>query len=211
MSGTPFASNSPSKSVTFATSNCSRMAPIGFSPPIFLEQELPMHQRPSSWNVKVSPLAAVFSYRYRPVVMSRNLGQKMPSALWNRLSMVVLGSMTTGAPPALEQVYLERAHRPPSENSKWKPLSRAFSPQSTFSILTAPSQLFRTWSNFVTSTCALKYSYWMPKPPMRLHSNMYLLEPDSSLKPVSASPGGQRTGLSANKVFQLGQSPLVLS
>jgi hypothetical protein len=30
----------------------------------------------------------------------------------HRLSMVVLGSMTTGAPPALEQVYLERAHRP---------------------------------------------------------------------------------------------------
>ena len=39
-------------------SNCSRMAPIGFSPPIFLEQELPMHQRPScqGWLVIAGPM-----------------------------------------------------------------------------------------------------------------------------------------------------------
>jgi hypothetical protein len=32
---------------------------------------------------RTSDLSAVPGHRYRPVVMSRNLGQKMPSALWN--------------------------------------------------------------------------------------------------------------------------------
>ena len=57
-----------------------------------------------------------------------------PSVVWISGSISVEGSMTTGAPPALEQVYLDRAHRPPSENSKWKPLSKPFLPQSTLII-----------------------------------------------------------------------------